>query len=122
MTLPREVPAGPLLHLRKRAEFLAVNVGKRATVLGFNLQARNRTDDSATIRVGITCSKKVGNSVARNLAKRRLREIARSELPASGVSGWDYVLVGKANVTAHRLFSDLQSDLVLALQRIHRPE
>ena len=52
---------------------------------------------------GYTCSKKVGNAVARNRAKRRLREAARAVLPAfSGRDGWDYVLIGRAEVTAAR--------------------
>ena len=108
-----------LLHLRKRAEFLAANAGKRASTPGFNVQAWHRNDESRAIRVGFTCSKKVGNSVERNRAKRRLREIARMILPASGQNGWDYVLIGKAKVTAARLFTALQADLLAALTRIH---
>ncbi len=120
MTLaPAEKTGALLLHLTKRAEFLAANAGKRAATPGFNLQALRRNDDLPTIRVGFTCSKKVGNAVERNRAKRRLREIARIVIPIHGQSGWDYVLIGKANVTATRLFTDLQTDLTQALKRLH---
>lgn len=120
MTLaPAEKTGALLLHLRKRAEFLAANTGRRASTPGFNVQALPRNDDTPDIRVGFTCSKKVGNAVARNRAKRRLREIARIVIPEYGQNGWDYVLIGKANVTATRLFTDLQADLTQALKRLH---
>ena len=85
------------------------------------LQARQRPADEAIgMRVGFTCSKKVGNAVARNRAKRRLREIARLLLPQLGRDGWDYVLIGKREATAARGFDDLQNDLRRALAHFHQ--
>jgi len=69
--------------------------------------------------VGFTCSKKVGNAVARNRAKRRLREIARLVLAQSARPGWDYVLIGKSGVTASRDFLQMQNDLRYALRKLH---
>lgn len=71
------------------------------------------------VRVGFTCSKKVGNAVARNRAKRRLREVARAVLPAEGREGWDYVLIGRPEVTAALPFPQLLADLSHALARVH---
>ncbi|PZX12262.1 ribonuclease P protein component [Palleronia aestuarii] len=85
---------------------------------GFVLQARRREPDGA-IRVGFTCSKKVGNAVARNRAKRRLREIARLVLPDSGQAGWDYVLIGRRDATGNRDFARLRAEFDAALARIH---
>ena len=105
--------------IAKRADFLRAAQARRQAMPGFLLQARRRGDDSATIRVGYTCSKKVGNSVLRNRARRRLREVARAILPKAGKPGWDYVLVGRPGATVERPFSDLLADLSLALTRIH---
>ena len=70
------------------------------------MQARRRDADEAPdgIRVGYTCSKKVGNAVARNRAKRRLRAAARAVIPGLGRPGWDYVLIGRPEATAARPF------------------
>jgi len=108
----------PLEVLRKRADFLAAARAKRQGTTGVHLQARQRGDDGPA-RVGFTCSKKVGNAVARNRAKRRLREIARLILTNEGRAGWDYVLVGRAEITATRDFNDLGADLQYALKRVH---
>ncbi|MCP5075163.1 MAG: ribonuclease P protein component [Rhodobacteraceae bacterium] len=108
--------------LRKRADFLAANRGLRCGTKAFLLQARYRREDNNMIRVGFTCSKKVGNAVARNRAKRRMREIARLVLPKHGQAGWDYVLIGRAEVTATRDFAQMQDDLRWALGKIHQPK
>ncbi|WP_373357028.1 ribonuclease P protein component [Pseudoroseicyclus sp. CXY001] len=114
--------------LRSRAEFLRTARGGRAFSRGFVLQGRPRDaevsepapdEDDGQIRVGYTCSKKVGNAVARNRAKRRLRALAREVIPAHGRPGWDYVLIGKAGSTASRDFSLLKDDLARALAELH---
>jgi ribonuclease P protein component len=119
-----EGPVPPVVSLgltviAKRADFLRAAQARRQAMPGFVLQARCRGDDSADIRVGYTCSKKIGNAVARNRAKRRLREVARATLPAGGLPGWDYVLVGRPGATADRVFSDLVADMAQALGRVH---
>ena len=117
-------PANPpkMSVLSKRADFLRASRARRQATTGFHLQARRRDPGEAEgIRVGFTCSQKVGNAVARNRAKRRLREIARALLPVHGQPGWDYVLVGRAGATADRPYDALLSDLADALRRIHAP-
>lgn len=73
------------------------------------------------MRVGFTCSKKVGNAVVRNRARRRLRALAAEILPEQGRAGWDYVLVGRPEATIQRAYADLRADLTGALDRVHAP-
>ena len=106
--------------LTKRADFLRAAGARRFATPGIHLQARKRAEGEATgIRVGFTCSKKVGNAVARNRAKRRMRVVARLVLPDAGRDGWDYVLVGRKDITATLPFDQLQADLRRALKRVH---
>lgn len=110
-----------LTVLRNRADFLRAARARRQGTSSMMVQARRRSqsEDATGIRVGFTCSKKVGNAVARNRAKRRLREAARAVLPSHGRPGWDYVLIGRATATAERPFAALKGDLVHALQKLH---
>ena len=105
--------------LKVRPQFLAMNRALRVPAGSFLLQARDRGDDDSAIGVGFTCSKKVGNAVARNRAKRRLREVARLDLPHQGRPGWDYVLIGRAGATALRDFSAMRDDLRRAIEKAH---
>ena len=117
---PPAVSVCPLETLRKRSDFLLASRARRQSAKGLLLQARHR-DDEKQIRVGYTCSKKVGNAVTRNRAKRRLREVARAVLPTQGRAGWDYVLIGRHLETVARPFHLLVQDMETALTRIHAP-
>lgn len=111
----------PFAILKRRADFVAASRARRQGRPGLMLQARQRgtDEDPEGIRVGYTCSKKVGNAVARNRAKRRLRAAAREVIPGLGRSGWDYVLIGRPEATAARPFADLCADVAAALHLVH---
>ena len=94
-----------LTTILKRRDFLLVAAEKRSGQPGLLLQGRNRQDGSSSTRVGYTCSKKLGNAIARNKAKRRLREISKATLTVKGNPGWDYVLVGRPKTTLERNYS-----------------
>lgn len=114
-SVPVDAAASPIQRLKRRAEFLrAAKSGKRAARPGLVLQAL--PSGGAGLRVGFTVTKKVGNAVQRNRAKRRLREAARLTLPGLAISGHDLVLIGRDG-TAKRPFAQLVDDLKGALRQ-----
>ena len=86
---------------------------------GFVLIVRDREDADATMRIGITVSKKVGNAVIRNRMKRRFRALAREVLPEAGLPGADHVLIGR-NGGIERDFADLKAELAKAMAKVKR--
>ena len=83
-----------LQSIPTRQDFLqARNKGEKALARGLVIQAVSRDTDSW--RVGLTASKKIGNAVCRNRARRRMRALARQHLAPLARPGVDYVLIAR---------------------------
>ena len=115
--------ASGLVRLKTRADFLRVAAGRRrAARPGLVLQAAPQPPGQSSalaVRVGFTASRKVGNAVIRNRAKRRLRAAATEILTRDGRKGTDYVLIARAG-TGERRYAELVGDLEAALRQVDR--
>lgn len=109
----------PLLRLTKRREFLRAAEGRRAGAPSLSLQCVASPEAGDGLRIGYTASKKVGNAVQRNRAKRRMRAAAAAVLPLAGRAGHDYVLIARPE-TVTRPYAGLLDDLRSVLERVHR--
>jgi ribonuclease P protein component len=108
--------------MKNRADFLnaqrsGVRSGRPGLGLEICLTPVSRARDNAA-RVGFTATRKIGNAVTRNRAKRRLRAAAAQLLPLYGRARHDYVLIAR-NVTTARPFEALLGDLTEALRTGH---
>jgi len=109
-----------LARITKRAEYLLVaSADRRWVTPAFVLQALppEDGDSSAAPQVGFTTSKKVGNAVMRNKARRRLKEAAREVFKASGGKGWRYVVIAR-RAAVDTNFTKLVTDLKWALKKL----
>lgn len=116
--------ASPLGRLKRRPEFLRVaGSGRKWVTPGLILQVARRSspagESETTVRVGFTVSRKVGNAVARNRARRRLKAAAAEVLPLAAEAGCDYVIVGRG-ATLSRRWPELKRDLESAAQGLSR--
>ena len=110
---------GSVGRLKRRADFLRVAARRvRVARPAFVLQAAP-APEGEDVRIGFTASRKVGNAVIRNRAKRRLRAAARELLPLLGRPGHDYVLVARG-AAASQPFTALLADITGALKAAHR--
>jgi len=109
--------SSPPAHLRKRAEFLAVQKGERRRGRYFLLEVKKQPFPAQgqilpPARIGYTVSKKNGNAVKRNRIKRRLREAVRLHVGNLLEAGTDYVIVARpelANLPFTILIDELKN-------------
>lgn len=114
-------------RLKKRSDFLRVAAYQRKVVMPtmiVQLAERSQIDKNGaplpSLRVGFTASRKVGNAVKRNRARRRLRAVVQAVCPSLVSSREDMVLIARsATVTAP--FTVLLRDFHQALNRLELP-
>ncbi|MBJ80210.1 MAG: ribonuclease P protein component [Myxococcales bacterium] len=103
--------------LKRRHDFLRVAAAKNSRALrGLVLQA-SPNNNSEDIRVGYTASRRVGNAVTRNRARRRLRAAVGEVMPLHAARGFDYVVIARV-ATVARPFVALRGDLESALKHL----
>ena len=115
----RKPSSGTLERLQKRGQFLTIaRTGRKAVTQGLILQARPLEAGQETgIRIGYTASRKVGGSVQRNRARRRLRAVVHDVMNAMAMPGHEFVLIARAN-TLTRSYDGLLADIRCALGKV----
>lgn len=112
-----EQPTKPLRRLIKRSQFQRAARGNRAGRSAFGLQSVAAAE--AEPGIGLTVTKKTGNSPERNRIKRRLRA-AVTACARDFVPHHDYVLVGRREALSEP-FAKLVADLGALITRVHAP-
>ena len=108
--------------IKKRKDFLIGNASPYSTMNSVIIQSYSRSDDTpddTSIKLGITCSKKVGNAVQRSKAKRRLREAGKIVLEMIGKNNRNYILIARKDVTIKTNFRDLCNDIEHGIKKIY---
>jgi ribonuclease P protein component len=107
----------PPVVLPRRADFLRLAArGRKIARPGFVLQAATVAPE-AELRIGYTATKKIGNAVARNRARRRLREAARLTFGPRALTGLELVLICRQD-TANIPFATLCAELERAVASV----
>lgn len=109
-----------LKRLTKRSDFLRVqraNV-KYVTPSLVVQSASNSSLGQMTARVGFTASKKIGNAVSRNFAKRRMRALI-SRQSDTLVEATDYVVIARQAMLVKK-FSDIEAEMIGAIHALNK--
>ena len=105
--------------IRKRHDFLALrDKGVKQVTKPFILQARDVSCDHPAC-FGLTASKKIGNAVRRNRARRRMRALVRLHLSDKARHGHHYGLIARFDM-ADAPFPELEQAFIQALEKVHK--
>lgn len=113
-----------VVRLSRRPQFLYVRGGQTYRTNALLVQARRRPAKDRTHHIGegFTATKKVGNAVVRNRAKRRLRAASSQLLPLYGCPGIDYVFIARqqtGTIAWARLLDDMETALVSLASKLN---
>ena len=114
----RKAHNNPVDRMVKRSQYLRVaRARKYVASKGLILQFENKDPNEGgnRHRVGFTVSKKVGNAVVRNRARRRLKSVVNDVLTSSEERPLDLVLIGRVS-TLKRSYDELLGDVRFALK------
>ena len=90
--------APKLFTIKKRSTFVFIrNEGKFIKSKNINLQILHNQNLENSIGIGYTASKKVGNAIKRNRAKRIMRELARKIIINGKINSY-YVIIAKPSL------------------------
>ena len=102
--------AQPLFTIKKRSTFVMIrDEGKFIKGKNINVQILHNQKLENSIGVGYTASKKIGNAVKRNKAKRIMRELARKIIINGKINSY-YVLIAKSSLLKEK-FDNLLLEL-----------
>ena len=102
--------AHKLFTIKKRATFVMIrNEGSFLKGKNINIQILHNQNLENSVGVGYTASKKIGNAVKRNRAKRIMRELARKIIINGKINSY-YVLIAKSSLLEEK-FDNLLIEL-----------
>ena len=102
--------AHKLFTIKNRATFVMIrNEGSFIKGKNINIQILHNQNLENSVGVGYTASKKIGNAVKRNRAKRIMRELARKIIINGKINSY-YVLIAKSSLLDEK-FSNLLIEL-----------
>lgn len=109
-----------LKRLTKRSDFLRVQRAniKYVTPSLVVQTASNSSLGQMTARVGFTASKKIGNAVSRNFAKRRMRALI-SRQSDTLFEAADYVVIARQAMLVKK-FSDIEAEMIGAIHALNK--
>jgi len=103
--------AHSIITIKKRPTFVHVKEnGKYIRSGSFNIQILEGLDLKNNIAVGYTATKRLGNAVIRNRAKRIMRVLARKVILKYGKINFYYVLIAKTSLLK-KSFKEIELEL-----------
>ena len=109
-----------LKKLTKRSDFLRVqraNINYVTPSLVMQIAPGDKTGQNY-FRIGFTASKKIGNAIKRNFAKRRMRALIIRQWQEL-IETADYVLIARQALLINK-FSDIEVELISAIHALNK--